>query len=108
MEVLSAVIARSVSDEVIQSRGRGSGLLRGACHRAALCADPLARNDGLHHGDQRSTTSSLITMNFFNSIRPKLVESATSAASRPVPIRMRPMRGWLWRGGRGGHPPRGK
>src|SRR5665213_16956 len=22
------------------------GLLRGACHRAALCADPLARNDG--------------------------------------------------------------
>jgi hypothetical protein len=21
------------------------GLLRGACHRAALCADPLARND---------------------------------------------------------------
>jgi len=24
-----------------------SGLLRGACHRAALCADPLARNDGL-------------------------------------------------------------
>jgi hypothetical protein len=21
-------------------------LLRGACHRAALCADPLARNDG--------------------------------------------------------------
>jgi hypothetical protein len=24
----------------------GCGLLRGACHRAALCADPLARNDG--------------------------------------------------------------
>src|SRR5690349_4531544 len=23
------------------------GLLRGACHRAALCADPLARNDEL-------------------------------------------------------------
>jgi hypothetical protein len=23
------------------------GLLRGACHRAALCADPLARNDGM-------------------------------------------------------------
>src|SRR5882672_7470341 len=37
------------SDEAIQScLGRGrSGLLRGACHRAALCADPLARNDGL-------------------------------------------------------------
>jgi hypothetical protein len=24
------------------------GLLRGACHRAALRADPLARNDGLN------------------------------------------------------------
>jgi hypothetical protein len=24
-----------------------SGLLRGACHRAALCADPLARNGDL-------------------------------------------------------------
>jgi len=34
------------SDEAIQGRLRGSGLLRGACHRAALRADPLARNDG--------------------------------------------------------------
>jgi hypothetical protein len=42
-------------DEAIQnplpslprSRGRVwvGGWLRGACHRAALCADPLARND---------------------------------------------------------------
>jgi hypothetical protein len=24
---------------------RKNGLLRGACHRAALCADPVARND---------------------------------------------------------------
>src|SRR5579871_473505 len=46
---LSAVIARSESDVAIQSRGRGPGLpRRGACHRAALCADPLApRNDGV-------------------------------------------------------------
>ena len=43
---LSFVIARSVSDEAIQSRIRGSRLLRGACHRAALRADPVARNDG--------------------------------------------------------------
>ena len=43
------------------------------------------------------TTSSLITKNFTRSIRPKLVVSATSAASRPVPIRMRPARGLLWR-----------
>jgi hypothetical protein len=40
------VIARSLSDEAIQSNARDSGLLRGACHRAARRADPLARNDG--------------------------------------------------------------
>ena len=35
------------SDEAIHSfLPRRDGLLRGACHRAALCADPLARNDG--------------------------------------------------------------
>ena len=28
-------------------RRKDSGLLRGACHRAALCADPLARNDNV-------------------------------------------------------------
>src|SRR5712691_10321589 len=42
-------------------------------------------------------TSSLMTRNLTRSIRPKLVVSATSAASRPVPIRMRPIRGRLWR-----------
>src|SRR6202023_386824 len=45
-----------------------------------------------------ATTSSLTTTNFTRSMRPKLVVSATSAASRPVPIRMRPIRGGLWRG----------
>jgi hypothetical protein len=35
-------------DEAIQSCfARRDGLLRGACHRAALRADPLVRNDGL-------------------------------------------------------------
>src|SRR5712692_8478705 len=35
------------SDEAIHSFfAPRDGLLRGACHRAALCADPLARNDG--------------------------------------------------------------
>ena len=34
------------SDEAIHlAAQRKNGLLRGACHRAALCADPLARND---------------------------------------------------------------
>ena len=36
----------SVSDEAIQSGVRDSGLLRGACHPAALRADRVARNDG--------------------------------------------------------------
>ena len=43
-----SVIARSEATK--QSRllpRRHSGLLRGACHRAALRADPLARNDEL-------------------------------------------------------------
>src|SRR6266568_4778923 len=51
------------------------------------------------------TTSSLTTTNFTRSIRPKLVVSATSAASRPVPIRMRPARGWLWRASKVNHWP---
>jgi hypothetical protein len=32
-------------DEAIQPSLKNPGLLRGACHRAALGADPLARND---------------------------------------------------------------
>src|SRR5258708_12145958 len=37
-------------DEAMQLTcwGGKAGLLRGAYHRAALCADPLARNDGLN------------------------------------------------------------
>src|SRR6266516_6575704 len=42
----AAVIARSASDEAIQSSFWTLDCFRGACHRAALCADPLARNDG--------------------------------------------------------------
>ena len=42
---LSARHREERSDEAIQSRVGGSGLLRGACRRAALRADPLARND---------------------------------------------------------------
>jgi hypothetical protein len=34
------------SDEAIQGC-RKTGLLRGACHPAALCADRVARNDGM-------------------------------------------------------------
>src|SRR5438552_16783211 len=41
----TSVIASRVNAEAIQSRVRSPGLLRGACRRAALRADPLARND---------------------------------------------------------------
>jgi hypothetical protein len=50
---LSAVAQRAKAEatkQSISSFARRDGLLRGACHRAALCADPLARNDGSHDG----------------------------------------------------------
>src|ERR1700730_11063616 len=42
------------------------GLLRGACHRAALRADPLARNDGIGtaYGSLRSQGRRLTTASF--------------------------------------------
>jgi hypothetical protein len=45
---LSAVAQRAKAEATKQSMLalRPNGLLRGACHRAALRADPLARNDG--------------------------------------------------------------
>src|SRR5436190_18907629 len=52
-----------------------------------------------------ATTSSLMTRNFTKSMRPKLVVSATSAASRPVAIRMRPIRGGWDRRRKGSHGP---
>src|ERR671933_1427910 len=42
-------------------------------------------------------TSSVMTSKFANLDGPKLVDSATSVASRPRAMRMRPMRGLLWR-----------
>jgi len=38
------------SNPVAPSCCAATGLLRGACHRAALCADPSARNDGRTEG----------------------------------------------------------
>jgi hypothetical protein len=47
-------VIEPISRGVLDTRFRGyddplcdNGLLRGACHRAALCADPVARNDEL-------------------------------------------------------------
>src|SRR5258707_11795846 len=45
-EVVFAVIARSEATKQSTLPLRLHGLLRGACHRAALCPDPLARDDG--------------------------------------------------------------
>src|ERR1700761_4580308 len=69
------------------------------CRWPSLRAAKATATSIRRHGEayQAAFTSSLITTNFFNSIRPKLVVSATSAASRPVPINIRPMRGRLWR-----------
>ena len=76
--------------------------LLSSCGAVDCSAEPVigrafARPVGSHAENYAATTSSLTTKNFVSVMRPKLVVSATSAASRPVPIRMRPMRGWLWR-----------
>src|SRR5882757_125174 len=67
-----------------------------AIHRTTESVDCFVaiapRNDG-ERNTYTAATSSLTTANFESVIRPKLVLSATSAASLPVPIRMRPMRG---------------
>ena len=44
-----------------------------------------------------ATTSSVMTVKPLNVAGPKMVESATSVASRPRAITTRPMRGLLWR-----------
>jgi hypothetical protein len=59
-----SVIARSEATK--QSSflflGVKAGLLRGACHRAARCADPVARNDDW--GQHRSPALTLIDLCF--------------------------------------------
>ena len=51
------------------------------------------------------TTSSVTTSNLTSSAAPKLVEIATSVASRPVAISTRPMRGRLCRASKVYHRP---
>jgi hypothetical protein len=48
---------------------RRNGLLRGACHRAALCADPLARNDGATRKPPQKVSD--ITINYSPKPTPK-------------------------------------
>ncbi len=68
----------------------GVRILSAASH--APCAPAGGRT-----GIQAVTTSSVITLNSASRVCPKLVDRATSVASRPRAIRMRPMRGLLWR-----------
>ena len=73
-------------------------------HRAAL-----GPREGLSAacGPYAATISSVWTLKLASPVAPKLVDRATSVASRPRAIRMRPMRGLLWRASKVYHcPPR--
>jgi hypothetical protein len=44
--LLEKILAKKMDTRVKPAYdASAAGLLRGACHRASLCADPLARND---------------------------------------------------------------
>jgi hypothetical protein len=45
--ISNSLVRHCERSEAIQGYAYDSGWLRGACHRAALRADPLARNDGV-------------------------------------------------------------
>ncbi|MBB2733315.1 hypothetical protein ABIF44_000878 [Bradyrhizobium japonicum] len=72
---------------------RDSGLLRGACHRAALRADPVARNDGVRGTRRSPPTRTATRRHAFASSRlispelcivpPSLSEGAGKTGCRP-------------------------
>ena len=86
--IVEATHQRAVDEEVIGVHGI---ILNRRCGREAhkRTTSSSRKRDAFY----AATTSSLMTWNLTRSMRPKLVVSATSAASRPVPIRMRPIRG---------------
>ena len=82
----NTVIARRDSAEAIQSLTRGSGLLRGACHPAALRADRVARNDDSAYVPFRrrtglAATSAVLASSAAFSASTALVSSADAASS---------------------------
>src|SRR5713226_9811663 len=96
---IELALAARLADEVGDARQQLRHRVVEAAHQRAVNEQTI-----LHHAPRTAdtpqaaaATSSLMTRNLTRSIRPKLVVSATSAASRPVPIRMRPIRGRLWR-----------
>jgi hypothetical protein len=80
--VYLGVIARSESDEAIHFRMPRYGLLRGACHRAALCADPLARNDDVRLFENRIGCNVLQP----DMPRPQSSSPATGSRLRRAPV----------------------
>src|SRR5260370_37849503 len=96
---IEPALAARLADEVGAARQQLRHRVVEAAHQRAVNEQTI-----LHHAPRTAdtpqaaaATSSLMTRNLTRSIRPKLVVSATSAAARPVAIRMRPIRGLSWR-----------
>src|SRR4051812_50176081 len=80
----------------------------GSAHRPqSYHLDNFSRASSGWHRVSHAGTSSVITLNPASLHGPKVVVIATSVASRPRAIRMRPMRGLLWRASKGGQRPPG-
>jgi len=78
-------IERHVGKRALRKK---AGLLRGACHRAALRADPLARNDG---GTHLRDLAARFARGFSGSFRPLQSEGAGNAGRPMRPIAARAM-----------------
>src|SRR5258706_1805672 len=68
--VSSSLRGATATKQSISCSDLENGLLRGACHRAALCADPLARNDGGEHAALRLPSHPLRRAVFGKRLRP--------------------------------------
>ena len=60
---------------------------------------------GIAYSDLTAVISSVITVKLLSVFGPNVVLIATSAASRPLAISTRPMRGMLWRASKVYHTP---
>ena len=78
-------IERHVGKRALRKK---AGLLRGACHRAVLRADPLARNDG---GTHLRGLAARFARGFSGSFRPLQSEGAGNAGRPMRPIAARAM-----------------
>src|ERR1700691_3325026 len=88
LHLVEPATADCLADENGLRRQKPGHRMRIAAHQGTVDEEKIGH---------QAFTSSLTTKNLARFIRPKLVESATSAASRPVAITMRPVRGTTWR-----------